>query len=77
MYEIKIMGVLRHDWSEWFTGLSISHFTDESGITITTLSGKIDHSALQGILNRVFSLNLKLLSVTRLGFDKEKGESYK
>jgi hypothetical protein len=74
IYEIKILGALRHDWSDWFSGLTISHLTHASGITVTTLSGKIDHSALQGILNQVFSMNLKLLSVKLKGFDLVTGE---
>ena len=77
MYEIKILGILRRDWSEWFSGLSISHSTDESGITIYTLSGKIDQSALQGILNRVFNLNLKLISVTLIELDMQSEKSHK
>ena len=62
-YQIKIKGHLSSQWSEWFEDLIFSHHED--GTTI--LTGEIvDQSALNGVLNTIHSLNLELISVTRL-----------
>lgn len=62
-YEICIEGHLSDHWSEWFEGLEIydepNHGTMLSGIFI-------DQAALFGILNKIQSLNLALISVKRL-----------
>jgi hypothetical protein len=66
-YEIKVPGRLDEGWSEWFEGMTI---TVESGAdcpTTTTLTGIVaDEAALQGLLDRLFSLGLRLLSVQRV-----------
>lgn len=66
-YEIKVPGRLEEGWCDWFEGMSI---TVESGVdcpTITTLTGIVtDEAALQGLLDRLYSLGLRLLSVRRL-----------
>ncbi|MGC9347344.1 MAG: hypothetical protein ACP5JG_04320 [Anaerolineae bacterium] len=60
-YEIKVEGVLDPEWSSWFDSLSLVR---ESGDpTLTTLSGVFDQSALRGVLNRIWDLNLTLISV--------------
>jgi hypothetical protein len=74
MYEIKVMGILSSEWSDWFSGLEINHLTDEEGITTTVLTGILDQSALQGILIKIFGLNLKLISVRILN-EEENGLS--
>jgi len=62
-YRIRIRGQLSPDWSDWFNGLALQAGQDEDG-PIVTLSGFVpDQSALQGILNRLANLNLKLLGV--------------
>lgn len=65
-YEIQVQGYLGDDWSEWFEGLSVSHATgagDEPARTI--LSGPMDQAMLHGVLLRVYSLGLPLISVCR------------
>ncbi len=60
MYQIKIKGHLRDDWSDWFGGLSISH--DETGNTI--LSGLVvDQAQLYGLLKRIRDVGAELISV--------------
>lgn len=62
-YRIKLRGRLTADWSEWFNGLMLSEGDDESG-PFVTLSGYVpDQAALQGVLNKLVSLNLQLLGV--------------
>ncbi len=61
-YEIRIQGYLNQSWSDWMEGLEIG--MAENGETV--LSGPVrDQAALFGILNRLFSLNVTLLSVNR------------
>lgn len=62
-YQIQVQGRLDEDWSDWFSGMTV---TFESGVT--TLTGPVaDQAALRGILTRIWDLNLTLLSVTRGG----------
>ena len=59
--EIHIKGKLNSNWSEWFEDLHVR--TSLSGDTI--LSGNLtDISAVYGVLSRLSSLGITLLSVT-------------
>jgi len=59
-YEIRIKGHLASAYADWFDGMSLSNL--ENGQC--TLSGNLpDQSALHGILNRISSLGLTLISV--------------
>ncbi len=61
-YQIRVEGHLPDRWSDWLAGLAIRH---EAGGE-TTLSGVlIDQAALFGVLTRIHSLNLALISVKR------------
>jgi hypothetical protein len=60
--EVRIEGNVKRDWSDWFGALTISNPSDGE----TLLSGELpDQSALLGLLNRIHSLNLKLLSFSQ------------
>jgi len=66
-YEIKVPGRLDEGWSEWFEGMTITVEAGDDCPTITTLTGIIpDEAALQGLLDRLYALGLRLLSVVRL-----------
>ena len=66
-YCIRIGGHLAPDWSEWFEGMTITAEASDDGPTITTLTGVVaDEAALQGLLSRLYSLGLRLLSVKRV-----------
>jgi len=70
-YEIRVFGRLDDRWSDWFSGLRIA-VDDVGGAPITRLSGAVDQARLRGILNRLWDLNLTLLSVTRdVQYDSE------
>lgn len=70
-YQIRVRGTLIPDWSDWFDGLSLSASEDEAG-PVVTLSGYLpDQAALQGVLNKLVSLNLQLLGVELLDPDSE------
>ena len=66
-YEIRVPGRLDEDWSEWFEGMTITVESSDKGPTITTLTGVVaDEAALQGMLDRLYSIGLRLLSVVRI-----------
>jgi hypothetical protein len=63
-YEIKVQGELDSEWSRRFEGLTFTVEGRDTHYPITTLSGPVaDQSALRGILNRLWDLNLTLISV--------------
>jgi hypothetical protein len=67
IYEIKVPGRLDESWSEWFGGMTIRVESRDDGLTITTLTGVVDdEAALQGLLNRLYALGLRLLCVRRV-----------
>ncbi|HZD58701.1 MAG TPA: hypothetical protein VE136_18360 [Anaerolineales bacterium] len=62
VYEIRVEGHLTDRWSDWFEGLAIRNELKGE----TTLSGMLsDQAALFGLLNKIQSLNLVLISVNR------------
>jgi len=62
VYQIKMQGRLDESWSGWFNGMAIAFDSDT-----TTLTGAVaDQSALRGILNKLWDLNLALISVMQI-----------
>ena len=67
IYEIRVEGFLTDRWSDWFDGLAICN--DSEGET--KLTGLLaDQAALLGMLYKIQTLNLTLISVTRLSPEK-------
>ena len=67
VYQIKVQGRLNQQWSDWLAGMTIRHDPTGDEMFVTTLTGPIvDQAALRGILNKLWDLNLALLSITRL-----------
>ena len=60
VYQIRILGHLGCEWSDWFEGLTIT--PEENGETILT-GPVIDQAALYGLLKKVRNLGLTLVSV--------------
>lgn len=61
VYEIRVVGVLDHTWSDWFDGFSITIQGEES-----LLQGEvIDQAALLGLLSKIINLGLTLVAVHR------------
>lgn len=61
IYQIRIQGHLSAEWSAWFDGLIITNNPNGEAL----LTGQLpDQAALYGILNRLQSLNLPLLSLS-------------
>ncbi len=66
VYKIRIQSRLEANWSEWFSGMTISTDQDEQGSTVTVITGLlVDQVALHGLLVRISDLGLVLLSVER------------
>ena len=60
-FRIRVEGELDEQWSDWFSGMAV---TVENGQKkVTTLNGCADQSALRGVLNKIWDLNLVLISV--------------
>ncbi len=65
-YRIMVQGRLDESWSRWFNGLTIE-CTSTGDSVITMLTGPVvDQPALRGILNKLWDLNLILISVARI-----------
>lgn len=62
-YEIKVPGYLDESWSDWDGGMTLVSEREEDGRPVTTLTGVLDQAALQGLLRRLYSLGLPLISV--------------
>jgi hypothetical protein len=63
LFEIHVKGQLDETWSDWLEGLEVKLL--ENGEMI--LSGNIgDQAALMGVLNKLYGLNLTLLSVNQI-----------
>jgi hypothetical protein len=62
-YQIKVPGHLDESWSEWAGGMTITVERGGDGRPVTTLTGTVDQAALQGLLRRLYSLGLRLISV--------------
>ncbi len=62
-YQIKVPGHLDESWSEWAGGMTVTVGSDDDGLPVTTLTGTVDQAALQGLLRRLYSLGMPLISV--------------
>jgi hypothetical protein len=65
-YQIKVPGHLDETWSDWAGGMTITIESEGDGPPLTTLTGSLDQAALQGLLRRLYSLGLPLVSVVCL-----------
>ena len=66
-FQIHIKGHLDESWSDWLEGLEVKLLDNGEMM----LSGHItDQAALMGILNKLYSLNLTLLSVNEVNHRK-------
>jgi hypothetical protein len=61
IYQIQIEGELDEQWSDWFSGMTVK--VEDGQRKVTTLTGEADQATLRGILNKIWDLNLLLISV--------------
>jgi hypothetical protein len=68
IYQIKVPGEICASWSDWAEGMTIAADSEDDGEgnshPVTTLTCTLDQAALQGLLRRLYSLGLPLISVT-------------
>ena len=62
-YQIKVPGHIGESWSDWAAGMTITVECEGEGPPVTTLTGTVDQAALLGLLRRLYSLGLPLISV--------------
>ena len=70
-YQIKVPGYLDESWSDWSGGMTLAIESEGDGPPVTTLTGTLDQAALQGLLRRLYSLGLPLVSAICLEYGSE------
>ncbi|MEJ2262596.1 MAG: hypothetical protein P8X95_04080 [Anaerolineales bacterium] len=63
-YRVIVKGVLKENWSVWLNGEIIDLANDALQTSITVAIP--DQAALRGFLNKLWDLNLTLLSVSQI-----------
>lgn len=67
VYQIKVQGSVGPQWSEYFAGLDLAVELDGEQIPLTTLTGRVpDQAALRGILNKLWDMNVTLISAEQI-----------
>lgn len=73
-YQIIVEGELNESWSDWLGNVKLKKGNQEIDTSQTILLSEIpDQAALRGLLNRIWDLNLELISVNRQGKDYHGG----
>ena len=62
-YQIKVSGELDENWPDWAGEMEVMVESDADGLLISSLTGTLDQAALLGLLRRLYSLGLPLISV--------------
>jgi hypothetical protein len=70
-YRVTVKGVLKENWSVWLDGEIIDLVNDARHTSITVAVP--DQAALRGFLNKLWDLNLTLLSVSRIEVSLNEG----
>ena len=67
-YRIQVPGVIHQRWLDIDDAIWLVAGTDDDGLPVTTLTVTVDQAALQGLLRRLYSLGLPLISVSIIEF---------
>lgn len=62
-YQISVPGHIAKSWPVWEAEMKIKVENKSVDPPVTTLTGAMDQAALQGLLRRLYSLGLPLISV--------------
>ncbi len=71
IYEIRVQGWIGERWMNWFQGRVLKFDEDVTILTIPVT----DQAALRGILNKIWDLNLTLVSAIRLERNEQQERS--
>ena len=67
-YQIKVPGALDEGWLGWDEDFIIKVESDDD-LSVTTITVTVDQAALQGLLRRLYSHGLPLISVVWIDFN--------
>ena len=70
-YQIKVPGEIDVSWSVWAEKMTITVESEDEGPPTTTLTCIVDQAALHGVLRRLYSFGLPLLSVICVEYEKK------
>ena len=66
LYRLVVQGELNDSWSEWLGEVSFESINRIHASSQTTIFSEIpDQAALRGLINKIWDLNLTLISVNR------------
>jgi hypothetical protein len=69
--------MLESDWLDWRTELRVTIDQEETGKTVTTITGTFDQAGLHGLLRRLYTFGLPIISVNYVAHipadDKQQG----
>lgn len=66
-FQIIVKGWVKESWSKWLGNLSIDPKLDDQLRQITILTGNVsDQSALRGLMNQIWDLNLVIISFQQI-----------
>lgn len=66
-YELRIKGQLDESWSDWLEGMEVKLVDNGEMILLGHIE---DQAAMMGILNKLYRLNLTLLSLSEVNHKK-------
>jgi hypothetical protein len=66
VYRIKVPGYPDKNWADWVSSMTIVVEDEGAEVPMTVMTAAIDQAALHGLLRRLYSLGLPLISVTCL-----------
>jgi hypothetical protein len=70
-YQIKVPGHIGEGRPDWAEGMTVTVDCEGDGPPVTILTGTVDQAALHGLLRRLYSQGLPLISVVWVGADEE------
>ena len=62
-YQIKVPGTIDVSYADWTSTMEITIESEGTDPPATTITGELDQAALHGLLRRLYSLGLPLISV--------------
>ncbi len=68
IYQIQIQGQLDESWSDWLGGLTITPQPNGETLLVGSI---VDQAALHGILDKLYAMNLPILSLMQVRDEQE------